>query len=178
MAAPIEMPFGLMTLVGPKNHVLDGGPDPLTWKGQFTYMQPIVTECYGLSVCLPVIIMSPAKIAEPIEKPFGLRTRVGARNHVLDRGVKIPPWKGAILREGAAHCKVEGHSALSCAKTADAVCVMCWDWPKESCTRWGCRSLHWKGQYWGRQGGHCKIQGRSAVICAKTAEPIELPFRL
>jgi len=27
-AAPIEMPFGLRTWVGPRNHVLDGGPDP------------------------------------------------------------------------------------------------------------------------------------------------------
>jgi len=27
-AAPIELPFGLRTLVGPGNHVLDGGPDP------------------------------------------------------------------------------------------------------------------------------------------------------
>jgi len=32
MAAPIEMPFGLRTWVGPGNHVLDGGPDP-PWKG-------------------------------------------------------------------------------------------------------------------------------------------------
>jgi len=27
-AAPIELPFGLRTWVGPGNHVLDGGPDP------------------------------------------------------------------------------------------------------------------------------------------------------
>jgi len=27
-AAPIELPFGLSTQVGPGNHVLDGGPDP------------------------------------------------------------------------------------------------------------------------------------------------------
>ena len=27
-AEPIEMPFGLRTLVGPVNHVLDRGPDP------------------------------------------------------------------------------------------------------------------------------------------------------
>jgi len=29
MARPIEMPFGLRTWMGPRNHVLDGGPDPL-----------------------------------------------------------------------------------------------------------------------------------------------------
>ena len=27
-AAPIEMPFGLRTRVGPRHHVSDGGPDP------------------------------------------------------------------------------------------------------------------------------------------------------
>ena len=31
-AAPIEIPFWLRTLVGPRNHVLDGGPDP-PWEG-------------------------------------------------------------------------------------------------------------------------------------------------
>jgi len=32
MAAPIEMPFGLWTWVGPANHVFDGQPDP-PWEG-------------------------------------------------------------------------------------------------------------------------------------------------
>jgi len=36
-------------------------------------------------------------MSELIEMPFGLRTRVGSGNHVLD-GVQMPPWKGAILR--------------------------------------------------------------------------------
>jgi len=31
-AAPIELPFGLRTWVGPGNHVLDGGSDP-PWEG-------------------------------------------------------------------------------------------------------------------------------------------------
>jgi len=36
MAELIEMPFGLMTCVGPGNHVLDRGPDPPPKeKGQF-----------------------------------------------------------------------------------------------------------------------------------------------
>jgi len=39
----------------------------------------------------------PGKTAEPIEMPFGLRTRVGPRNHVLDGGPG-PPSKGTILR--------------------------------------------------------------------------------
>jgi len=32
MAEPIEMPFGLRTEVGPGNHILDWGPEPL-WEG-------------------------------------------------------------------------------------------------------------------------------------------------
>ena len=46
---------------------------------------------------MSVTLVSPVKMAEPIEMPFGLRTQVDPGNHVLD-GVQIPPWKGAILR--------------------------------------------------------------------------------
>jgi len=57
------------------------------------YLLP--TEWCGLSVCLSVglsvILVSPAKTAELNEMPFGLRTRMGRRNHVL--GVHIPPGK-------------------------------------------------------------------------------------
>ena len=60
-------------------------------------MRPIVTDgvawcvgrSVGLSVCLCVTLISPAKRAAPIEVPFGLRTRVGPTNHVLD-GVQNP----------------------------------------------------------------------------------------
>ena len=48
------------------------------------------------SVCQSVTLVSPAKMTEPIEMLFGLRTAVGRGNHVLD-GVQIPPWEGAIL---------------------------------------------------------------------------------
>jgi len=55
---------------------------------------------------MSVTIVSPAKMAEPIEMLFGLRTRVGPGNHMLD-GVKIPRGKGQFLGgEGASHCKV------------------------------------------------------------------------
>ena len=39
-----------------------------------------------LSVCLSVTLVSPAKTAAPIEMLFGLRTRMGPGNHVLDVG--------------------------------------------------------------------------------------------
>ena len=38
--------------------------------------------------------MSPARTAEPIELPFGLRTWVGPGNHVLDVDPD-PPWEEA-----------------------------------------------------------------------------------
>jgi len=53
----------------------------------------VVCRCVGLSVTL----VSPAKTAEPIKLPFGLRIRVGPGNRVLD-GCPHPPWEGAILR--------------------------------------------------------------------------------
>ena len=54
--------------------------------------------------------MSCAKTAELIEMPFGLRTRVGPRNHVLD-AVETAPWEWAILKgKGEASCKVDLYS--------------------------------------------------------------------
>jgi len=73
-------------------------------------MRPIVTDqvawYVGLSVCLSVTLVSPTKTAAPNEMPFGLRTRVDPKNHVLDGGPD-PPWEGTVLRgKGASHCKV------------------------------------------------------------------------
>ena len=51
--------------------------------GEFGAPQQISTGF--ASVGLFVILVSPAKKAEPIEMPFGLRTHVGPRKHVLDR---------------------------------------------------------------------------------------------
>ena len=52
-------------------------------------------HCYRLSsvVCRSVTLVIPAKTAEPIEMLFGLRTWMGAVNHVLD-GVQISPSRG------------------------------------------------------------------------------------
>jgi len=52
--------------------------------------------CYRSSstVCRSVTLVSPAKTAELIEMPFGLRTRVGPGNHVLDGGPDPPMGRG------------------------------------------------------------------------------------
>jgi len=69
-------------------------------------MRPIVIDRVAWSVGLSVTLVSPAKTAEPIDIPFGLRTRVGPGNHVLD-GVPDPPWEGTILRgEEESYCKI------------------------------------------------------------------------
>jgi len=66
-----------------------------------SYIQPIVTDRLEWSVCLSVdlsvTVVSLLKPAEPMGMPFGLWTRVGSRNHVLD-GSQDPSWEGAILR--------------------------------------------------------------------------------
>ena len=60
------------------------------------------TEQHGLSVSLSVTLsvtlVSPAKTAAPIMMPFGLRTQVGPRNHVLDWGTD--PQMGSGNFEG------------------------------------------------------------------------------
>jgi len=58
-------------------------------------MQPIATDGVEWSVCLSVTTMSAAKTAEPIEIPFGIITRLGPRNHVLE-AVQIPTREGEI----------------------------------------------------------------------------------
>jgi len=63
------------------------------------WMQSIITNqlaCLMVCrlVCRSVTLVSPAKMAELIEMLFGLRTRVGPENHVLDGGSRSPHGKG------------------------------------------------------------------------------------
>ena len=69
-------------------------------------LRPIVTDRVAWSVCRSVTLVSPAKTAEPIEMAFGLRTRVGTGNHVLDGGPEASTGMGNFEGRGAAHCKV------------------------------------------------------------------------
>jgi len=66
----------------------------------------VVCRSVCLWVCWSVTLVSPAKMAEPIEMPFGLRTRVGPENHVLDGGPDPPMGRGNFKGKGASHCKV------------------------------------------------------------------------
>ena len=73
MAEPIEMSFGLWTLVGPRKHVLLGYT--LAPPGEYDWI---------------VRIWLPCKNIEPIEMPFGIWTQFGPRNHVLNGGPDCP----------------------------------------------------------------------------------------
>jgi len=68
-------------------------------------MRPIVTDRVAWSVGRSVTLLSPAKMAQPIEMLFGLWAWMGPRHHVLHGGPDSP-WEGAILGERGAHCKV------------------------------------------------------------------------
>jgi len=79
-AESIEMPFGVLTRVGKRNHVLDGAP-MLQGRGNFWGLSTQLKSTGALQRCTRY-----AKTAEPIEMPFGLLTLVGPRKHVLDEG--------------------------------------------------------------------------------------------
>jgi len=69
----------------------------------YVEMRSIVANRVAWSVCHKLMI--PAKTAEPIEVPFGLRTREGQGKSCIRLGSRSP-WEWAISRGGATHCKV------------------------------------------------------------------------
>jgi len=86
-------------------------------------MWPIVTDGVAWSVCRSVIIVSPAKTAEPIKLLFGLWTRVNPMNCVLD-GVQIPMKGGNFGRPIVKY----RDSAVSCAEMAEPIKMPFWMW--------------------------------------------------
>jgi len=88
MAEPIEMLFGLRTLVGPRMGVQMPHGERQFWGGKG---QPIVKYRDTAVSC--------AKTAKLIKVPFGLRTWMGATNHVLVGGSRSPHVKGQFLGE-------------------------------------------------------------------------------
>jgi len=70
-AEPIEMPFGMRTLVGPTNHVLNRGADP-------PLHGAISGGCSPRRLCIGV-----RKMAESIDMPFVELTHVGPKKYAL-----------------------------------------------------------------------------------------------
>jgi len=75
MAEPIEMPFGLRTGEH-KESCIRWVYTP--WEGAFWGKVAAHFKVWGR------LTVNPARTAEPIEMPFGLWTRMGRRNSVLD----------------------------------------------------------------------------------------------
>ena len=73
------------------------------------------TEKRGLSVSVTVVSRAKtAEAAERIEMPFGLRIRVGSRNHVSDGGPYAFMGRGNF--GGGRPIVKNGDTAVSCAK--------------------------------------------------------------
>jgi len=112
-------------------------------------------------------------MTEPIEMPFGMMTWVGRRYYVLHGGLDPPTGMVSFEENVTAHCKVMGHSAVSCAKTAKLTnmpfSMRTWVVQRNQ----GCRSPNGKGQFsavvWAIQ---IQCSRRSAAAAAFTAKGI------
>jgi len=73
------------------------------------------------------------------------------------------PWEGAILwGKGASHCKVWGHSAVTCAKTGEPIQVPFGLWPwngprKHELDKGPDPPPQKKGQFSGERVARCKV---------------------
>jgi len=82
----MEMPFGLWTWVGSTKHVLDVLDPPC--------QETIITGKDMPGHARRHYAVSCAKMAEPIDLPFGLWTRVGRKKHKFNRIRQAPSKKG------------------------------------------------------------------------------------
>ena len=104
----------------PREPCIRSGSRSPMWRGNFDGEGASHCKVYGHSAVIC------AKVAEPIEMPFGLWDRMGPRNHLLDDGPD-PPWEGTIFGEWGTHCKA---SAVRCAKMAELIDLpfRLWTW--------------------------------------------------
>ena len=169
------MPFWMKTRVGPRKHVLDGGPsiylEPhaqslpffahvayrrgsvLLWRGDeiprgrgnFGGFYPTDNALYSIA------FGTYTKTAEPIEMPFGLTTRASPGYHVLHWGTD-PPRKGNFWgeRSGPLYSNGTVYSALCKNGWTDRHAVLDEDsgGPMEPCIRWKSRSPRGRGNFW------------------------------
>jgi len=114
------------------------------------------------SVCWSVTLVSPAKTAEPIEMPFGLRTWVEPGNHILDGGPdthgKGQFWGG----KGASHTPIVKYRDIlqsSVQKRQNQPrCRLGYGlgWVQGNVLD-GVQILPWEGAILGERGAHSKV---------------------
>jgi len=83
--------------------------------------------------------------------PFGLWARIGPENRV--RLGSDPPWVVAIFGERGTHIKVQGHSVVTCAKTAESIVMPFGLWSGNDPRNLkldGLQIPHEKGQFGGK----------------------------
>ena len=119
-----------------------------------------------VSFWTPVFATGPLLIMTSVIRPLGSTTYVDA---------------ACSYRPSSVVCRSVCHTSEPCKNGCTegaAVWVEDSGGPREPCIRWGSRSPHGNGNFEGKWASDCKVKGHSAVICAKTAEPIEMPFEL
>ena len=109
-------------------------------------MRPVVTDQVAWSDDRSDTLVSPAKTAEPIEMPFGLRNSGGPKESCSIRwGSRSPMGRGNFEEGGEGQAIVKGRSAVSCAKTAETIempfGLRTRVGPRIACIRWG---AHWR----------------------------------
>jgi len=137
-------------------------------------MRSIVADREEWSVGLSVTLVNPAKTTEGIEMPFGLSTRLGQGNHVLDGGPNLPMGRGNFEGEGWPIVKyrdtLRQSGAVICAKTAEPIVMpfglSARTGPKKHDLD-GIQMPPWEGATLWERGARCKVYGFSAVRCAK-----------
>ena len=93
------------------------------------------------SVCLSATTVSPAEAAKPNVMPFGMLTRVGPRNYVLDGG-SDPAHERTILRAkmgGPGHGRTCQAVDIRYSKRLSKEAVLVRYGCQLRCTRWGTR---------------------------------------
>ena len=98
-------------------------------------MQPLATAvAWYVSVCVCLLVTRATPTRN--EMPFGLRTRVGPRNHALG-GCRDPQGKKQSWGDVLPYYKVQGESTASCKNGwCDQHAVWDEDW-SGPCVRWG-----------------------------------------
>jgi len=89
--------------------------------------------------------------------------------------------KGNFFGERGAHCKVYGHSAVTCAKIAEPIVMQFGLWALSASRNHeidGGSHPPRQEAIFGESVAHCIVERLSAVSCKETAEPIDLPLRL
>ena len=118
-------------------------------------------------------------MAETIKLPFAFWTRVVPMNHVLHE-VQIPTWKGTILRgKQANQYRDTLPSSVQTWLNWSRCCLGCGlAWTQSIMCYMASPDPPWERAILVDTCAHCIVWVLSAISCAKTAEPIHLPFWL